>query len=138
MFSVLGEKQQWKLEGISLAKEYTAIENIEKVSLYHGKESYLVVQGTNAAQIPMIAWFREGQFEGFEYEKDIASAEQIEKLIQAQVKVKEWVRIQPGMENQRPLWEVVVIDEENKFNYYYYDMKSAQFIRSYKLQKTAG
>lgn len=135
IYSVLDDKASWEKEGIMLALEFTAIEQVEKVSLYHGKDRYTVVQGKNASDIPMIAWFKDGSFEGFEYEKDVIPQERIEEQVRAQVKIKEWVRLQPGMEDRRPVWEAVLIDEENKFNYYYYDMLSGQFIRSYRLQK---
>ncbi|MEW9669808.1 DUF5590 domain-containing protein [Ammoniphilus sp. 3BR4] len=138
LYSVLGDKSKWEEEGTVLAKSYTEIEQVEKVSQYHGKASYIVVQGRNAADQPITAWFRDGLFEGAEYDKDLMTAENIQEKVSKQVKVKEWIRLQPGMEDRRPLWEAVLRDEDNKFNYYYYDMKSGQFIRSYRLQKASS
>lgn len=138
LYNVLGEKSQWVDEGKALAGSYTEIEQVEKVSQYHGKASYIVVQGKNAAGQPITAWFRDGLFEGVAYDQELIQAEVIQEKVSDQVKVKEWIRIQPGMEDRRPLWEAVLIDEDNKFNYYYYDMKSGQFIRSYRLQKVSS
>lgn len=138
-YHVLSEKNKWEERGMELAKKYTAIESITKVSLYHGDRSYLVVEGKNPSGIDMMAWFREeGAFEGYEYVKDLISVEQVKERMRKDIPQAEFVRLQPGMENRAPLWEVVMKDQEGKLGYYYYDMKSGDFIRSYRLQKVEG
>lgn len=138
-YHVMSEKHQWEELGIELAKKYTAIVNITKVSLYNGEKSYIIVEGKNPAGIPMIAWFREeGLFERYEYAKDLVSVQQVKQKVQTDIPQAEILRLLPGMENRKPLWEIVLKDQEGKLGYYYYDMKSGEFIRSYRLQKVSG
>ncbi len=138
-YHVMSEKNQWEEEGIALAKKNTAIKSVTKVSLFHGNHRYIVVEGVNASGIPMLAWFQEeGLFEGFEYMKDLVSIEQVKEKVKKDIPQAEFIRLQPGMENRRPLWEIVMKDQEGKIGYYYYDMKSGEFIRSYRLQKVSG
>lgn len=138
-YHVVSEKNKWEELGIQLAKEYTAIEHITNVTLFHGSQSYIVVEGTNPAGVQMVAWFREeGIFERYEYVKDLVSVDQVKEKVKRDVPRAEFVRLQPGMENRAPLWEVVVRDSVGKFGYYYYDMKSGEFLRSYRLQRVEG
>jgi uncharacterized protein YpmB len=134
-YALYTQTQQWDAEGTSLAKQYTAIVTTDKISLYNGKESYVVVQGKTAQNIPMIAWFQNEKLVASENQKDITTEDTIKKSVLKQVPQAQKIRVIPGMENKAPIWEVTFTDQDAKLNYYYYHMKNGSFIRSYRLQK---
>lgn len=133
-YHLLQEKNQWEAQGAKWAKEKTAMTEVDKVVPYNGEESYLAVEGKTAANGSLIAWYKNGQNVGLEYRKDIVSEDEISKKVSQMSPGAKILRVIPGFEKQKTLWEAVFLDSVGKYNYYYFDMKSGNFIRSYQLQ----
>jgi uncharacterized protein YpmB len=133
--ALFSEKNTWETAGIELAKSQTGILHIDEVTQYHGEDSYLIVQGKSEQGVAMIAWFQNEKLIHFQYASDTTDKETItEKVFLAEGAI-ELKALRPALGQQKPLWEVVFIDEEGQYNYQYYDMLSGEFVRSYRLQK---
>jgi uncharacterized protein YpmB len=137
-FHLLQEKSNWEALGAKWAKEKTAMTEVDKVLLYNGEDSYLAVEGKINANVPVIAWYKDGKTQGLEYRKDILSEEIISKKVLQMSPGANIIRIVPGLEKQKTLWEAVFLDTAGKYNYYYFGMRSGNFIRSYQLQNEQG
>lgn len=137
-YSLYSQKQQLQTEGMTLARQFTAITSVDQVNMYNGKESFLVVEGKTDQNIPIIAWFKDQQLVRYEYRNSLKSEEGLEENIKQKIAVAGKIEAIPGMEDKTPLWEIRFTDQEGKLNYYYYNMKSGDFIRSYRLQKMEG
>jgi len=134
-YAVMKEKNHWEQQGTTMAEQYAGMVKVDKVSFYHGDQRYLVVQGENSDGAKLIAWFREGGIrEGLEFEQNLVSKDIIKEKLQTGTPGIRIVRVQPGIEERTPVWETVWLDSEGKYNYSYYDMKTGNFIRSYRLQ----
>lgn len=112
---------------------------INETSYFAGEENYFVFQGKDKDDEQRWVWVSEQGETNVINDKDAVSRDEIKnKALQrdgnAQIK-----RIVPGKLGERWVWEVFYYNEEEKRYYYlYYDFTSGDFLRSYRLNKSAG
>ncbi|WP_052947681.1 cell wall elongation regulator TseB-like domain-containing protein [Aneurinibacillus tyrosinisolvens] len=134
---VRSQQRNVTAQGTELAHEKTQIQEIDEVDTFHGKEDYLVVQGRTGQGQKQIAWFKDGAVD-VENTDRVVSKESVIQAIKKENPQTEFVHVIPGKTGNDKFWEVLFLDKEHRFNYYYFDMHTGRFIKSYRLLKATS
>ncbi|WP_027417531.1 DUF5590 domain-containing protein [Aneurinibacillus terranovensis] len=135
----LNGQQRTLLEtGKTLAHEKTDINEVLSVDQYNGKVPYIVVQGITKKGEPLVAWFKGNQVDAVEDMNRLVSKKSVIQAIVNKNPRAEIIHVIPGEDGQQKFWEALFVDSKNKFNYYYIDMYTGQFIKSYQLQQATS
>lgn len=122
-------------QGESLAKN-TPITKVDEVDVYYGKEQCIVVQGKDAKGNFLMAWFINGKSEVDDAKKLVTKKNVVDTLKKSNSNI-EILHVTPGKEGTQKFWEVVFLDKNEKYNYYYIDMYTGKLISTYLLEKAA-
>jgi uncharacterized protein YpmB len=107
---------------------------ITDVSFYNGNKSYTIIYGMIDQQKRMVCvpTDRKDDVIMIDPTKGISADQAIDKLLQDRnPSVIKSVNI--GIEQNVPIWEIVYLDKENRYSYYYVTFKDGQFIKRYTL-----
>jgi uncharacterized protein YpmB len=130
-----GVTEDIQAKGESLARS-TPIKKVDEVDLYYGKEECIVVQGKDAKGNPLMAWFINGKAEVDDARKLVTKKSVIDTLKKTNSSIK-ILHVTPGKEGDKKFWEVVFLDKNEKYNYYYIDMYTGKLISTFYLEKAA-
>lgn len=120
------------------AKEDFNLNSVTSTQAYFGDHTFYVVEGTNNKNEDVIAWVPKSQKQKAVLKKvaDGITKEQAIEIVQRDRDPKEIKSVRLGIENEKPLWEVTYIDQEEKhLTYYYLDFTSGEFMKRYSLTK---
>lgn len=123
--------QEAESRAVSIAKEETEITDITEFSLYHGSNSYYVVQGTDKDGKKLIAWIPEkgGKIMVSAAQDGITESEAIDILYE-KTSPEKIIDVRLGIEKNIPLWEIYYRTSNDKINYYYIDFETGEEVRS--------
>ncbi|WP_067725503.1 cell wall elongation regulator TseB-like domain-containing protein [Oceanobacillus damuensis] len=116
----------------------TAITEIEKVEQYNGSEAYHIVFGENDENEEKLIFY---PLAGNEKElttidrTEIMSEEAILDQWQAQCNGCEFIKINPALENDEPLWEITYNDNNNRYVMDYLSIYDGSREEQYRLKK---
>ncbi|WP_108671155.1 DUF5590 domain-containing protein [Peribacillus acanthi] len=119
---------------VSIAKKDGELVEIKQFHLYNGMETYYVVQGIDKNGKEKTVWIPEDK------KKEITirfnsygkSKEDIVRIVNKELNPYEIIAIKPGMEKDTPLWEVTFKDNKGRFNYYYFDFRTGEWLKFYR------
>jgi uncharacterized protein YpmB len=120
---------------IRIAKEIDEIVEVKRVTTYNGKQSYSVVYGIredNTERIICVPNQKDNQIITIDPAEGITEEEAVEIVI-ADRNPAEIKSVTIGIEQNVPIWEVIYLDEQNRYSYYYITFKDGQFIKRYTL-----
>ncbi len=128
------ERKEYYNYAANEAKRAADISTVDEFFLYNGRETYYVIVGKTSDGEKKTVWIPKDQ------EKKIIqksysfgkSKEEILKMVQNELKPYEIISIKPGMEKNIPIWEVTYKDRDGKYNYYYFDYKTGEWLKFYK------
>ncbi|MFE8702204.1 DUF5590 domain-containing protein [Cytobacillus sp. FJAT-54145] len=114
----------------NIAIQETSLVTMTDFSLYNGSYTYYVVKGLNEDKEEIIVWINEEErtFTERKVSDGISREEAIQRLYEEKSPEKV-MRVQLGMENGVPLWEIYYRTEKNLINYYYVDFKTGEWLR---------
>jgi uncharacterized protein YpmB len=117
------------------------IKEISDIKYYPGlSKSYQVAEATTDENSKVYIWVSETDDETFIV--DTASGWNKQKVLEkvrSEENPKKIIRITPGLEgnqsNRRPVWEVVFLDQEERYTFYYLDFIDGNHLQTYRLNK---
>ncbi|AIG26282.1 MULTISPECIES: DUF5590 domain-containing protein [Brevibacillus] len=130
--SLLSERHTLEAEARALVAEKTNIAEIDTIEEYRGREAYIVVTGKNKVGTPVVAWFSK-EHVTFDLLEKAFPRTKVKQVAEASYPGAQIERIVPGLEGDKKLWEVTLVDKQNRYNYVYYDFLTGQKIRAYTL-----
>ncbi|WP_409251152.1 DUF5590 domain-containing protein [Bacillus sp. SCS-153A] len=113
------------------AQSETEIASTEDVSLYNGKNSYVVITGENTSGEKIIVWVpekKEAEIIVKKWADGISKEAAINKL-NDENDVNEILSVKLGMESVGPVWELTYLDENEHLNYYYLLFETGEWWR---------
>lgn len=137
IFHLNGVGQDVRTQGEQLAHSRTPITQVESVDVYYGKEECIVVQGKDNNGQSLMAWFVANTSEVDHVEKLVTQKSVVDTLKSSNPGMK-ILHITPGKEGTQKFWEVVFLDADGKYNYYYVDMYTGKLFRTYGLEKATS
>ncbi|MGJ9456790.1 DUF5590 domain-containing protein [Oceanobacillus sp. CF4.6] len=116
----------------------TSITEVEKIERYSGSTSYHVIFGINDENEEKLIFY---PLEGNEKElttidrSKVLSEEEIVNLWRTQCNECEFVKINPALENDEPLWEITYHDNHNRYVMDYLSIYDGSPVESYVFKK---
>ncbi len=107
---------------------------ISDVTFYNGNSSYTIIYGkiNNKEQIVCVPTNDKEQVIVVNPEKGITADEAI-NLLQKEQNPLEIKSVNLGIEQNIPIWEIVYLNQKNRYSYYYVTFKDGEFIKRYTL-----
>ncbi len=117
-------------KAVELAKKETDLVAVQDFHLYHGTETYYVVEGKDADKADIYVWVPEkkGKIVTRKKSDGISSEEAISRLKQEK-NPAEIMSVRLGMEKNIPLWEIHYRSKGDLINYYYIDFKTGEWLK---------
>lgn len=115
----------------------TVMETVERITYFHGKQTYRIVFGQDANERKMIAWVSAAEIETEFRDQGRSKAAIIENVKNQEGEI-EIVRAVPAKREEQKMWEITYKDQDRKWNYAYYDFYEGTFIRSHQLNQDAS
>ena len=137
IFHLNGVGEDVRTQGEELARSRTPITQVESVDIYYGKEQCIVVQGKDNKGNPLMAWFVANTSE-VDDAKKLVSQKSVVDTLKSNNPGMNILHVTPGKEGTQKFWEVVFLDANGKYNYYYVDMYTGKLFRTYGLEKATS
>lgn len=123
-------KEKKLAEELAISEGY--LKNVATSDYYHGKEDAIVLIGKDDINEEMIAWVQDEDIIVRKKSEGLTKTEVIDKVI-SERNPKEIHKVKLGIENKIPLWEVVYIDNQGRFNYYYAAFENGELLKRYSI-----
>lgn len=117
-------------KAVEIAKQETDLSEAEDFNLYHGTETFYVIEGKDHDGTSIYVWVPEkkGKIVSLKQSDGISKNEAINRLKQEK-NAAEIVSVRLGMEKNIPLWEIHHRSGSNLINYYYIDFKTGEWLK---------
>ncbi|WP_394579646.1 cell wall elongation regulator TseB-like domain-containing protein [Cytobacillus firmus] len=117
-------------KAVEIAKQETDLSEAEDFNLYHGTETFYVIEGKDHDGTSIYVWVPEekGKIVSLKQSDGISKNEAINRLKQEK-NAAEIVSVRLGMEKNIPLWEIHYRSGSNLINYYYIDFKTGEWLK---------
>lgn len=117
-------------KAIQIAMEETKLTEADDFTLYHGQETYYIVEGKDENGTNIYVWVpeKEGRVIVRKQEDGVTKQEAINKLMEEK-NPQEIISVRLGMEKNIPLWEIYYRSEGDLINYYYVDFKTGEWLK---------
>ena len=117
-------------KALERAENETEIASTEDVSLYNGKNSYVVITGENKSGEKIIVWVPEKDEEIIvkKWADGISKKAAVNKL-KNEKDVHEILSVKLGMESVGPVWEMTYLDDNEHLNYFYLLFETGEWWR---------
>ncbi|WP_404355325.1 DUF5590 domain-containing protein [Cytobacillus firmus] len=117
-------------KAVEIAKQETDLSEAEDFNLYHGAETFYVIEGKDHDGTSIYVWVPEkkGKIVSLKQSDGISKNEAINRLKQEK-NAAEIVSVRLGMEKNIPLWEIHYRSGSNLINYYYIDFKTGEWLK---------
>ncbi|KSU63441.1 hypothetical protein AS034_04095 [[Bacillus] enclensis] len=98
----------------------TAMEKIEKTTIYHGAKSYTVVTGEDKNDEKTVAFVpkKKGEIIVRKWADGITKEQAVNKL-KDEKQPEEILSVRLGHESVGPVWEITYLDKQKNLNYFY-------------------
>jgi len=115
---------------VQIAMEETDITKVNEFSLYHGEQTYFIIQGENKKGTKLIAWIPEkkGKIMVKKSSNGLSREEAVNKVL-AEISSAEIISVRLGMENGIPLWEIHSRTKENLLNYHSIVFETGEWLK---------
>ncbi|MCT8138930.1 DUF5590 domain-containing protein [Anaerobacillus sp. CMMVII] len=119
---------------LTFLEENIEISEIVSADFYHGTLSYQVFRGLTENEEEIIVWVPDTldslvvkkSNEGINFNEAF-------QFTQEELQPKEVISIKLGMENNIPLYEIIYIDQQNRYSYYYITFKDGSYLKHFHL-----
>ncbi|MFF2875662.1 DUF5590 domain-containing protein [Gottfriedia sp. NPDC057991] len=108
------------------------LKSVEASDYFHGKEQAIVVSGKDDANNEMIAWVQDGEVITRKKSEGLTQKQIIDKVV-SERNPKKIHKVKLGIENKIPLWEVVYIDQDGRYNFYYAAFENGELLKRYSI-----
>ncbi|MFB7140871.1 MULTISPECIES: DUF5590 domain-containing protein [unclassified Bacillus (in: firmicutes)] len=108
------------------------LKTVQHSDYYHGKEQAIVVSGKDNANNEMIAWIQDGNVITRKKSEGLTQKQIIDKVVNER-SPKKIHKVKLGIENKIPLWEVVYIDQNGRYNFYYAAFENGELLKRYSI-----
>ncbi|MDF2037153.1 DUF5590 domain-containing protein [Bacillus sp. CMF12] len=117
-------------KAVELAKKETDLAETEDFNIYHGTETYYVIEGKDHDGTSIYVWVPEkkGKIVTMKQSDGISRNEAINRLKQEK-NAAEIMSVRLGMEKNIPLWEIHYRSGSDLINYYYIDFKTGEWLK---------
>lgn len=125
----------------NIIKRTYDVKEIHKITNYSGlSKSFQVAEVTTAADQKVYIWVSDNGKETFIMNvKEGLSKEEVLEDLKAKENPKQIIRVTPGLEgsknNRLPVWEIVFLDQKNRYTFYYVNLRTGEYLQSYRLNK---
>lgn len=121
-------------DALSYLEENIEIKEVVSADFYHGSESFHVFQGLDETGEEIIIWIP-STLETYTLrpKKEGLSIDEVRQFVEQELNPKELVSIKLGMENTIPLYEIIYIDQEDRYSYYFVSFKDGSYLKHYHL-----
>jgi uncharacterized protein YpmB len=133
--NVLGDKAE------AIIKRTYNVEEIQHIESYAGlSKPYQVAEVTTKSNKKVYIWVSIEDNETYiiNINEGVKKEEALEKVKEKE-DPKKIIRVTPGLEgnknNRSPVWEVVFIDQKDRYTFYYLDFRTGEYLQSYRLNK---
>ena len=133
---VNAKPEKKEAEAVEVAKKEENLASIKNVDHFFKNETYYVVEGENEDGRDMIVWVGEDKKVYSESAKKGLSEGQMIDYVKANHDAKEIIDIRLGMEDEIPLWEVVYLDDQDRYTYYYGYFETGKRYEIYRLKES--
>ncbi|MFK4567090.1 DUF5590 domain-containing protein [Enterococcus sp. UD-01] len=126
-------QKQAEREAIQIAKDHAQLQSADHFYWFTRKKTYFSVTGKNdqgdeiAVIIP-----KNGEKVTVLYQKDGVKEGQIRQLMETDYKESNILKVNLGMYNDQPVWEVVAKNDEGLLSYYLLSFKDAEEVKVIK------
>ncbi|MBM7661285.1 uncharacterized protein YpmB [Bacillus mesophilus] len=121
-------------EAIQIAKEKEPDLEVNNISFYNGNQSYAILYGEvdGESQIHCVPTNGKGEIIVVDPTKGISADEAVQLLTEERnpLSIKS---VNLGIEQDVPIWEIIYLDQKNRYSYYYVTFKDGEFIKRYTL-----
>jgi uncharacterized protein YpmB len=126
-------------EARDIALSKTVLTSIMDADHFSGEEQYFIFKGKDVLDQEAWVWISENGETHTEYVHNNATREKIKKAALKEDPNADILRIVPGKIGQTWAWEVFYKNpEEQRYIYLYFDFKTGELLRSYRLNKSIG
>ncbi|KAA0550227.1 peptidase M4 [Bacillus sp. BGMRC 2118] len=121
-------------KAIEQANEEVPNLEIIDVTYFNGNESYTIVHGKKDGeeQIVCVPFNEKLDIIVVNPKKGITAQEAV-GIVKEERNPTEIKAVNLGVEQNIPIWEVIYLDEQNRYSYFYVTFKDGQFIKRYTL-----
>lgn len=118
-----------KEKATEIAKEKASLKSIDNFTLFHGTDTYYIVEGKNSKKEDVIVWINEktSSITVKKKQDGISKKDAINALLDNRSpSVINTVRL--GMVQGIPAWEIYTHSEDELINYYYLDFETGEIL----------
>lgn len=122
------------LKAIEKAKEEVPDFEVNDVTYFNGNESYTIIYGKVDEKDHIVCVPNNSKLDIIEVNpvKGITAQEAV-GILKEKRNPKDIKAVNLGVEQNVPIWEIIYLDEQNRYSYYYVTFKDGQFIKRYTL-----
>jgi len=117
------------------AKEIESSLAVTEITFYNGNQPYTIIYGEDADQKEMIICVpasADHEVLVLDPSKGI-TAEQAVSILKEDRQPVSIKSVNLGVEQNIPIWEIIYINQQNRYTYYYLTFKDGEFIKRYTL-----
>ncbi|WP_456278577.1 PepSY domain-containing protein [Bacillus sp. AK128] len=121
-------------QAINVAKEQEPDLEITDITFYNGNQSYTIIYGRigEKTQIFCVPTDEKGEVIIIDPKNGI-SAEEAVNLLTEERNPSSIQSVNLGIEQNVPIWEIIYLDQNNRYTYYYVTFEDGEFIKRYTL-----
>ncbi|MDF2606424.1 MAG: peptidase propeptide and domain protein [Bacillales bacterium] len=121
-------------EAIMRAKSDYDINKVIKTSTYNGKKQYIAIEALkkNNKKIYVLVPVKGEEMYAYRSSQGISKKKALE-IVKREDDVQKVIKIQLGMEEDNPLWEITYINDNGNYSYYYVNFEDGTFFKRYSL-----
>jgi uncharacterized protein YpmB len=121
-------------EAIQIAKEQEPDLVVNDISFYNGNQSYTILYGRVDGENQIHCVPTNGKDEIIVVDPTIGiSADEAVKKLKEERNPLAIKSVNLGIEQEVPIWEIIYLDQKNRYSYYYVTFKDGEFIKRYTL-----
>jgi uncharacterized protein YpmB len=127
-------KDHQKEKAIELATKKLPAFEVLDVSFYNGNESYTILYGIEENKEQIVCVPIESKLEIITIDPSNGiTAEDAIQIVQRERNPVAIKSVNLGIEQNVPIWEIIYVDENNRYSYYYVRFQDGEFIKRYTL-----
>ncbi|HET7615475.1 MAG TPA: DUF5590 domain-containing protein [Bacillales bacterium] len=131
---VESRQQQIKKHAITEAKRKYDVKQVIKATTYRGTHAYVVVLGIDKNGKKTYVWLPRDK--GKAYVKPASegwSRQKVVNYVASKLDPKKIIDIRPGIEENIPVWEIVFIDHNGRYTFYYLRFDGQDWVKNIHL-----
>ncbi len=143
--SVQSKKDDGYEEVKAFAQNEGLVSSVDRVHYYNGNRAFHIIEGETNESEPVYVWVEqiesEDENDGAEpvvvtraQEAGISKSE-ARQIAEERLDIDELKQIRLGMIGQTPVFEIVYIDTDERYSFYYINFEDGSYIRHYQLRQ---